>query len=571
MSEKWRESWLEGDTKIRFVTMPKHIKLWYSKAHKYVHVDFDLYPTEYQLTEEGTKQVWKLYSEVADKKSSIIISPLTAHLRIPIEHLEHAILKLMEILPNNLEEDPELKKFKQDFPKNEICKCITETEKKTKKEVCIGKVFGNAIFEQIQTETGNYAYSLYQQMPDDSWQLDTRPIYEGFIPLSRTPLIHPPAPTEYENEEQLYNNIRTYIQKHVDLVNPLAYDILASFVLSTWTPELFDFTCYLMFYGREASGKSRALEVLRELCFRSWFSTGLTVATLFRLVEKFTPTLLLDESEFLTAEERKELISLLNAGQRKGITVPRMRGERFEEVEFFSVYCPKALAGTETLKATTTSRMIVFTMTKNIKPVPRTLDKKESAKLRSQLLMWRFKTIAKLKDSLTLQQKLAMTELKATTEFKELEPLSGRTFELFYPLYYSAPPTARPNILEFAKELEQSKLQAEKTELASMVFEAIINLKDRKAYKGILLLADIAQYINSDQPIQYWIPEKTIAKKCRQMGLETTRTNRGTAILLNTQIIERLKLDPRYSTDLLNYGEDVKEMKGKGVSNWVDR
>jgi hypothetical protein len=97
--------------------MPKGIRLWYSKAHKYVHVDYDLFPTKYQLTEEGRKQVWKLYSEVANKKSSMSISHLTAHMHIPIEHLEHVILKLMEILPNNLEDDPELKKFEQGLPK----------------------------------------------------------------------------------------------------------------------------------------------------------------------------------------------------------------------------------------------------------------------------------------------------------------------------------------------------------------------------------------------------------------------------------------------------------------------
>jgi len=216
--------------------------------------------------------------------------------------------------------------------------------------------------------------------------------------------------------------------------------------------------------------------------------------------------------------------------------------------------------------------MIVFTMTKNIRPIPRTVDKTEASRLRGQLLMWRFKKIISLKNSLTLQQELATTELKATTEFKELEPLSGRTFELFYPLYYSAPSTARPNILEFAKELEQSKLQAEKTELASMVFEAIINLKDRKAYKGILLLKDIAQYINTDQPLSYWIPEKTIARKCRQMGLETTRTTRGVAILINPQLIDRLRKDTRYSTDLLNFNEpnEANESKKDSVGNWLD-
>lgn len=433
----------------------------------------------------------------------------------------------------------------------------TRTEAKTKKEICIGKIQGSTIFEQIQSVTGSYRYSIYQQMPDNTWQLTDSPIFEGFIPLQKTPLTHPPPPIEYESEEKLYDNVKEYIRKHLDLVHPLGYDVLASFIFKTWIEEAFDFTPYIGFFGREAVGKSRALEILKELCFRAWFTTGLTTATLFRLVEKFTPTLLLDESEFLTSEEKRELIGLINAGQRRGIMIPRMK-EHSQEAEFFSVYGSKCISGTEQLKATTTSRMITFVMTKNIRPIPRSVDKAEASKLRGQLLMWRFRKIAQ--------------KLTTTTEFKELEPLSGRTFELFYPLYYSAPATARPNILEFAKELEQSKLQAEKTELASMVFEAILNLKDRKAYKGILLLTDIAQYINTDQPIQYWIPEKTIAKKCRQMGLETTRTNRGTAIILNIQIIERLKLDPRYSTDLLNFGEAVKEMKQKeGVSNWVDR
>lgn len=223
--------------------------------------------------------------------------------------------------------------------------------------------------------------------------------------------------------------------------------------------------------------------------------------------------------------------------------------EDAQEAEFFSVYGSKCISGTEQLKATTTSRMITFTMTKNVRTVPRTIDKNEASKLRGQLLMWRFKTITNL----------IGTEMKATAEFKELEPLSGRTFELFYPLYYSAPATARPNILEFAKELEEVKLRAEKTELSSQIFEAIINLKDTKTYKGLLLIKDIEQYVNADQPMQYWIPEKTIAKKCRQMGLETTRTNRGTAIIINMQIIDRLRKDPRYSTELINWLGEAKK------------
>lgn len=451
------------------------------------------------------------------------------------------------------------------MPLKNLLERIKETEAKTKKEICIGKVFGSVIFEQVQDTTGTYKYALYEECQNPKvWLLNIRPEYENFIPLARTPLTHPPRPIDYINEEALYNGVKDYIQKHLDLANPLGYDVLTAFVFKTWIEELFDFTPYLGFFGRESVGKSRALEILKELSFRAWYTTGITTATLFRLIEKFQPTLLLDESEFLTSEDKKELIGLLNSGQRRGCFIPRMK-EDLTEAEFFSVYGSKVISGTQELKATTTSRMIVFTMTKNVKPMPRTLDKKEATKLRSCLLMWRFKTIAALKDSLSLEQKLATTELKTTTEFKELESLSGRTFELFYPLYYSTPATARANILEFAKELEEVKLRAEKTELASMVFEAIINLKDT-AQKGMLLVKGIADYINKDQPPQYWIPEKTIAKKCRQMGLETTRTNRGTTIILNNQILDRLKLDPRYSTDLLNFidGEAVTQVKAKG-------
>jgi len=432
------------------------------------------------------------------------------------------------------------------------------TEKETKKKVSIGQIYGSTIFEQVASDQ----YAVYEEMADNTWQPTTKRTVENFIPMPRTPLTHPTKALEYESPMQLYEDVKGYIHKHLDLLNPLGYDILTAFVFSTWINELFDFTPYLGFFGREDVGKSRALEILNELCFRSWFTTGLTTATLFRLVERFQPTLLLDESEFLTGKEKQELIGLLNAGQRRGVTIPRMK-EDAQDVEFFKVFCPKIIAGTKQLKRTTASRMITFTMTRNIRKVPRRIDKKEGLKLRNQLLLWRFKTIANLKNSLTFKEKVSNTfELKATTEFKELEPLSGRTYELFYPLYYSAP-TNKQNILQFATELEEIKLRAEKTQLASMVFEAIINLKDTKVHKGLLLLKEIAQYVNTDQPIQYWIPERTIGTKCRQMGFEKTRTNRGTAIIINTQIIEWLRKDARYSTDLMNFSEQSEEGEPK--------
>lgn len=450
---------------------------------------------------------------------------------------------------------------------------IKEIEAETKKEICIGRIVGTTIFEQIEEGGGKYA--IYQKMADGTWQLRSRPEYEQFVPLIGTPLSCPPLPIEYESEEQLYNNVKAFIEKHLDVPNPLGYDILTAFTFSTWVAEIFDFCPYLGFYGRESVGKTRGLEVLQQICFRGWLTTNITTATLFRLTQKFSPTLLLDESEFLTSEARAELIGLLNSGQRRGVFIPRMIGEHSEEIGFYNVYCPKAIAGTRQLKGTTRSRMITFTMTRNVKAVPRTIDKYEGQKLRGQLLMWRFLKIAQMQDELTLKQKLTgKTELKATRQFEQLEPLSGRNFELFYPLVYVAPTEeARKSIFQFAGELENAKLLAEKSQLSSMIFEAIVSIKDTKVSRGLLLLKDIAEYMHGNQPSGYWIAEKTIAQRCVQMGFEKTRTTRGTAIIISQQLIDRLRKDPRYSSELFNFepneaNEPKKDTPNEPVSKW---
>jgi hypothetical protein len=439
---------------------------------------------------------------------------------------------------------------------------MASTQAATGREVKIGLINGMAIVEQVETSPNRYQYAKHALMSDGlTWKTFIEPTYDKYTPLQKTPLVHPPPPTPYESEQALYNNVKDYIHKHLDLPHPNGYDILTAFVLKTWVEEFFDFTAYIGFFGRQETGKTRGLEVLRELCFRAWHTTGITTATLFRLTDKLSPTLLLDESEFLTGDEQKNLIGLLNSGQRRGVLIPRMK-EDLEEFDFFNVYGSKALSGTKRLKSTTQSRMITFTMTKNVRPIPRTIDTETGAKLRSQLLSYRFAKIA-----------ANINHLKAATEYPELKPLSGRNFELFDPLFHvAATPEAKANILGYALETQQSKLQAEKTELSSTVFEAILKVKDSKAHNGLLLLKDIANYINMNQEPRYWITERRIGSRCTQMGFEKTRTNKGTAIILSNTLIERLCKDARYSATLLNFrveGEEGERKKGY-AKDWLE-
>lgn len=435
-------------------------------------------------------------------------------------------------------------------PINILHACARE-EKRRKKRVSSGKLLSSTIFEQIRNADGSTGYALYEQMADRTWRLSTTIAYENYIPMpqNKNPLTTPYKPIEYESEQNLWNEVKAYVHKHLDIPNPAGYDILTGWIFSTWINEIFDFTAYLGFFGREATGKSRALEVINQLCFRAWFTTGLTTATLFRLVERFSPTLLLDESEFLNAKERKELVSLLNAGQRRGVLIPRMKGDHYEDVELFSVYCPKAISGTEQLRKTTRSRMIIFNMTKNVRAMPKLVDKEAGAKLRSKLLMWRFKKLSALID----KQPLDVFEVKARTKFNELEKLSGRSYELFYPLMYCAPTQeTRKAVADFAAELERIKTREERTEISNLVFEAIVKLQP-KAERGLIYLRHITAYVNSVLDIQFQYGSKTVGKIVTQMGFQKVRRSKGIAVILDEALIRRLRKDPRYALELADY------------------
>jgi hypothetical protein len=97
-------------------------------------------------------------------------------------------------------------------------------------------------------------------------------------------------------------------------------------------------------------GKTRVIEVVKELVPAPEASTQLTEAVLFRLIDEGPPTLLVDEVDAVfkgpPSERTEALRALLNAGYRRGMTVPRCVGMGTKmKVKRFPTFCPKILAG----------------------------------------------------------------------------------------------------------------------------------------------------------------------------------------------------------------------------------
>jgi hypothetical protein len=112
------------------------------------------------------------------------------------------------------------------------------------------------------------------------------------------------------------------------------------------------------------SGKTRTLEILALLTPQAMLCLSPSPATIFRKLAKEPITLLIDESDTIFSRKGKDdtnedLRGLLNAGYRRGATIPRCVGPKHDVVDF-PVFCPVALAGLGDLPDTIMSRGIII-------------------------------------------------------------------------------------------------------------------------------------------------------------------------------------------------------------------
>lgn len=140
-----------------------------------------------------------------------------------------------------------------------------------------------------------------------------------------------------------------YVRRFVVFQREAEAVAVALWVVHTHAFEAADATPYISISSPEReSGKSKLLEALALVVARPWNAVTPSEATIFRKIDKDSPTLLLDEVDtiFTPRNEREELRAILNAGFQRGQTIPRITGEgKNMKVHDFKTFCPKAIAG----------------------------------------------------------------------------------------------------------------------------------------------------------------------------------------------------------------------------------
>ena len=159
----------------------------------------------------------------------------------------------------------------------------------------------------------------------------------------------------------LLDEISKTIRRYVILPKG-AETALSLWVLFAWTHDAFQISPLLDFRSPlKRCGKSTGLKVVKRLAPKPLAATNVSTPSLFRGIEAFSPTLLIDEVDtFLNRDQ--ETNGILNGGhERDGAFVLRCEGENHEP-RLFSVWCPKVLSGIGRRKDTLEDRSIPIRM-----------------------------------------------------------------------------------------------------------------------------------------------------------------------------------------------------------------
>lgn len=246
---------------------------------------------------------------------------------------------------------------------------------------------------------------------------------------------------------------------------PHAAQTLALCVMNTWVFDAFDTTPYFLLDSAVPQcGKTTVLRLLEAVVREPRQATSTSEAALFRMIEAFKPTLLIDEAEMLSGKgERAEAVTAIaNVGYKRGASVPRCTGEGGTEIKDFPVYCPKVFAAIGGLRGALLDRCIVIIMARRpagvrLKPVKEKALRRVTGELRERL------------EAYALQEREALAAAYDSAPDEGYWPgLADREAELWEPLLLHARlagPAAEARALEAALSLSARKQQIQGDDL----------------------------------------------------------------------------------------------------------
>jgi hypothetical protein len=231
--------------------------------------------------------------------------------------------------------------------------------------------------------------------------------------------------------QQVLGDLCEYIGLYVFIKPPEAVDILALWVVMTWVFDRFDrLPILLVTSPAPRSGKTTLFELLLKVVNRGLPNNSITPASMFRTIEKYHPTLFIDEADTLL-RDNEDLTRIINSAHDSESRVTRC-DPITNEPRAYNCFAPVALAGNNPVMAPATrDRCIEIKLKRKLRDDHCEKARKRQVEKHAKELL---PHIARAVQDIAPLLETVLANLTSDFHFSELEDLDDRAYDCVEPL-----------------------------------------------------------------------------------------------------------------------------------------
>jgi hypothetical protein len=317
---------------------------------------------------------------------------------------------------------------------------------------------------------------------------------------------------------RLFRDILNAYKNYVYFEEPEVYLFITLWVMGTYLYPIFPAYPMVLLNGPKRSGKSRTLITTSLLAFNAMPIGDPTSAIIFRLIDEFRPTLIFDETEWLSKKELDSSIGeILKFGYKKGFKIARCSYQgKNPFVETYESYCPKMLSNIRGAEDVLADRTITITQRRKPKDLQiADIDPSDEqpmwAEIRHRLYLFMFST---WRDIQGLMPDQSQTPLKD----REYEMAVGILSIARYIERTGDVPGLYTTVLEMITRISEERESNDmNSNHESIVIQALLSsVNDDNWYSVYDIMQEIKKYrvSNSD-----WINEEWTGRTLLRLGV----------------------------------------------------
>lgn len=204
-------------------------------------------------------------------------------------------------------------------------------------------------------------------------------------------------PIETIDMLSVYDDLMKVVKQCIVFSDEIYYKLFVLWIISSWKRESWNTISFMIFRGLISSGKTRALDLLRELGYRMIHTSGITFPAMLRVSHNHGAGVLIDEIDNKVdyrTESGRQMIDFLKPSYRKGSTYTTAHKDDQDDTKTYRNFGMKAFAGEKGgYDEAMFSRAIDFQMEQDYPEIDDLEDvADELSRLRTLLLNYRYKT-----------------------------------------------------------------------------------------------------------------------------------------------------------------------------------